>query len=277
MQKNLSKVLSCLLAIVMVLSMIPVIASATGAQQVYDGGAFTAGTDLTVSVSNDQPVTKMSFDYKLTTEGYFNIALLPDWSSYFGYFEFNANGAAGNYAGITTEKLSGGTIRVRVNMAELTKVAGTPSKVLTMLYIRGGYSNANGSISNIRLSHEAQEVLRGELVDTSAGKTIALGNTNALNTISFEYKMVDGTKFNMALCPNWSAYFGYFAFGAEGARDKYAGVTTEVLADGYIRVTFDLSALTAMSGTPSKVIDFLYIRGDDWSDAHCYIDNITFA
>ena len=146
-----------------------------------------------------------------------------------------------------------------------------------MLYIRGGYSNANGSISNIRLSYEAQEVLRGELVDTSAGKTIALGNTNALNTISFDYKWVDGTKFNMALCPNWSTYFGYFAFDAEGARDKDAGVTTEVLADGYIRVTFDLSALTAMSGTPSKVIDFLYIRGSDWSDAHCYIDNITFA
>ena len=246
-------------------------------EEVYEGGQFAASTDLTIGMDNDKEVTLLTFDYKITGGEYFNIALLPDWSSYFGYFEFNANGAVGNYAGITTEKLSGGTIRVRVNMAELTKVAGTPSKVLTMLYIRGGYSNANGSISNIRLSYEAQEVLRGELVDTSAGKTIALGNTNALNTISFDYKWVDGTKFNMALCPNWSTYFGYFAFDAEGARDKDAGVTTEVLADGYIRVTFDLSALTAMSGTPSKVIDFLYIRGSDWSDAHCYIDNITFA
>lgn len=65
----------------------------------------------------------------------------------------------------------------------------------------------------------------------------------------------------------WSA--GVFAFVTDGARENYAGVTTEVLEDGYIRVTFDLNAITQMTGTPSTVISFMYIRNYDWSDANC--------
>ena len=247
----------------------------------FEGAAYAAGTGVTIELKgdklNDLAVERMTFDYTVESGEYFHIALMPDWSSYYGYIKFDANGAAGNYAGIVTEKLDGGVIRVYVDLSKVTTVYGTPSNVLTLLYVRGDWTNANGTISNICINDAAAQTPRGEGVDTYAGKTILLNNKQALETISFEYKMVSGTKFNIALMPDWSSSFGYFAFGADGARENYAGVTSEVLEDGYVRVTFDMNALTKMTGTPSTAIDFLYIRSYDWSDAFCYIDNVTYT
>ena len=66
------------------------------------------------------------------------------------------------------------------------------------------------------------------------------------------------------------------AFDVNGNVDPYDGVTLETLSDGYIRVTFDMTKLTKWNGSPSSVINFLYIRGA-WTDASGYIDNIQFA
>ena len=92
---------------------------------------------------------------------------------------------------------------------------------------------------------------------------LTLGN---LKKISFEYKITEGTQFNIALLPNWSSYYGYYNFNATGSVNAYNGVTTEVLDDGYVRVTFDMDALTNTAGTPTTAIDFLYLRGD-WMPA----------
>ena len=242
---------------------------------VFEGGSFTTGTDLTIVMDNQNAVTNLSFDYQVTSGGKFALALLPDWNSYYGYFNFNANGAVGTYDGITTEKLSNGYIRVYVDLAAVTSVAGTPSNVLTMLYIRGGWSDANGTLTNICLNSTAQQPPRGEAFVGGEGKTIELDNTKALSSISFEYKIVSGNQIAMVLMPNWDNFYGYFELDAEGSK-AYDGVSYEKLSDGYIRVTFDMDALTKLSGTPTTAIDFLFIRGD-WSDASGYIDNVQYV
>ena len=243
---------------------------------VYEGGQIAAGQDLTIAMDNEQDVVTLTFDYKIENNGYFHIALLPDWNSYFGYFKFDANGVAGSYAGVTTEKLSDGSVCVTMDMAALTTMAGTPSKVLTILYVRGGWTTADGTISNIRLSHSSQTAPRGEAITAGLDKTIMLDNTAELKTLSFDYKINKGNKFAMALMPNWSSFYGYYEFGATGAMATNAGVITEVLEDGYIRVTFDMEALTKINGTPTTALEFLYIRGG-WSDANGYIDNVQFT
>ena len=246
----------------------------------FAGAAYVPGTGAVIELKdgkvNDLAVTRLTFDYTVESGEYFHAALMPDWSSYYGYYKFDANGVVGNYPGVVTKKLEDGSVRAYIDLSKAATV-GNPSNVITMLYVRGDWTNASGTVSNICINDAAEYAPRGELVDTSAGKTIVLDNTQNLNTISFDYKMVDGTKFNIALMPDWSNYFGYFAFGADGTRENYAGITTEVLEDGYIRVTFDLNAMTKKSGSPSTAIALLYIRSYDWSDANCYIDNLQYS
>ena len=239
----------------------------------FEGGAFTANTDLTIYLDNEKEITKLTFDYKIDSGEDFNIALMPDWYNFFGYFNFNAQGTAYTYEGITTQKLDNGYIRVYVDMNAVTKIAGTPSKVLKMVYVRGDWTTANGSITNIRINESAYSAPRGENFLADVDKTIQLNNTETLSTVSFEYKIMDGTKFHIALMPDWSNFYGYFSFGVNGANDTYAGVTTEMLDDGYIRVTFDIAALTKIAGAPNGAVQFLYVRGS-WTDADGYIDNV---
>jgi hypothetical protein len=94
-----------------------------------------------------------------------------------------------------------------------------------------------------------------------------------LTYITFDYKITAGGVFNIALMPNWDSYFGYFAFDVNGNIDPYDGITCEKLENGYIRATFDMAKLTKYSGSPAKVIEFLYVRGN-WTDATGEITNI---
>ena len=242
---------------------------------VFEGGSFTAGTDLIVSMDNQNAVTSMSFDYQITSGGTFALALLPDWDGYFGYFNFNANGAVNTYNGVTTEKLSNGYIRVYVDLTAVTNIVNTPSDVLTILYIRGGWSDANGTLTNICLNSNVQQPPRGENFTGGVSKTIEFGNGQALSTVSFEYKIVSGNQIALVLMPDWENFYGYFELNAEGS-NAYDGVSYEMLDDGYVRVTFNMAALTKMSGTPTTAIAFMYIR-DIWTDASGYIDNIRYV
>ncbi|MBR5570651.1 MAG: DUF4091 domain-containing protein [Oscillospiraceae bacterium] len=245
-------------------------------KQEFEGGEFVAGSGITVSMDNAQAVTKLSFDYKLTSEGHMNVALLPDWSSYYGYFKLDANGECGDYKGVTTQKIENGYIRVYIDLADVNYIAGTPSDVITMIYVRGNYTTANGEITNIRLNESAYTPYRGKALTPGVNQQIDLDATEEIATLSFDYKIVGSGHMQIALLPNWSAYFGYFKLDANGEVGDYVGVTTEKLEDGYIRVAMNLNDVTAMAGTPSTIIDFLYIRGD-WTTANGYIDNVQYT
>ena len=246
----------------------------------FEGGDFAATTGATFVLDNDQAVTRMTFDYAIESGEYFHIALMPDWNNFFGYFKFDANGASGNYAGVVTQKLADGSIRVYVDLTTVTTMTGTPSNVVTMLFVRGNWTTANGTISNICINEAAEIAPRGQLLTQTVGNNFVLKNNGVQNsaeltTLSFEYKIVGGERFAVALMPNWSSYFGYFNFNA-AASNVYNGVTYEHLEDGYIRVTFDLTKLTLSAGSPSTAISMLYVN-PGYCLADVYIDNIQFS
>ena len=100
---------------------------------------------------------RMTFS-KITDDGTFNLAALnSDWSKYYGYYCFNAQGADADYAGITCEKLSDGYIRVTLTLSELMRTNNNDNRDsvpenLSLLYIAGRFSNANGYIDNIQIN-----------------------------------------------------------------------------------------------------------------------------
>ena len=244
---------------------------------VFEGGEFVDDQGLSIGLNNTQAVTKLSFDYKITSGTDFVLALRPDWGeNYYGNFVFNTTGCKDGNSGITTEALADGYVRVFVDVAALNTIqGGQPSNVLTLITVHESWGDASGVIENIRINEAAEEPHRGQQIKSGTDLTIELGNTENLATLSFDYKVLEGT-FNISLNADWDNKFGYFAFNANGNVDPYDGVTVEDLDDGYKRVTFDLNALTKTEGTPSKVLSFVYIRGE-WTDATGFIDNIQFA
>ena len=235
-----------------------------------------AGADLIVDLETIENLTALSFEYKVA--GTFNMALvMEDWNAYYGYFAFNENGNVDPYDGITLETLEDGYTRVTFNIAALTKMVGTPNSNFNIFFIRGNWTDANGIIRNITLASNEEEtpdkVLEGTNLAAGADRTILTDCTAPLTYITFDYKITAGESFNIALMPNWDSYFGYFAFDANGNIDPYDGISCETLENGYIRVTIDMAKLTKYSGSPVKVIEFLYVRGN-WTNATGEITNI---
>ena len=266
---------------------------------------FAAGSGATIVLDNDQSVTKMSFDYKFESGNKMVLALMPDWTNYYGYYEFDLQGLLDNSDGVTTYALEDGYVRAVFDMDALNKVFGAPDNVITMIYVHGGYTEASGVIANICLNDEVEipsapiepdepeEPTESEIPEEPtepedpvepenngyaivSGKDLIVDLQTIENpgTLSFEYKLDSGA-FNLALLmSDWSAFYGYFAFDESGAVDPYDGITLEVVEDGYTRVTFDISALTKVSGSPDANFSVFYVRGE-WTDANGTIRNIS--
>ena len=89
------------------------------------GNAFVAGSSTENQITR-VPYSKIVFDYKLEGAGTMDIRLRASvYSNYYGQFTFKQNGESTDYAGVTTEKLSDGYIRVTINIAELTPHTST--------------------------------------------------------------------------------------------------------------------------------------------------------
>ena len=203
---------------------------------------------------------------------------MPNWDSYFGFFEFGPTGAVDAYEGVSCEVLANGNVSVTFDLSAITKVSGAPGKAIDFLYIRGEWTDANGYIDNIQYvvdsgEPEPDQIVEGAQITANNDSTIVLDNTKKLAKITFDYKLESGTKFNVALMPNWDNYYGFFEFDVNGTVDSYDGITCEKLENGYIRVSFEMEALQKINGVPSATIEFLYIRGE-WTDANSEISNI---
>ena len=240
----------------------------------------TPGTDVMIELETDEKIAALSFEYQLSS-GTFNMALMmPGWDSYYGYFAFDEYGNVDPYAGVTLENLSDGYYRVTVDVAALNKMTGTPDGGFNLIYIRGAWTDGFGVIRNVTLEASSEEtpedvpnkVLEGVSLASGQDRTVEFGDKQPLTRVTFDYKVTSGT-FNMALMPNWDAYYGYFAFDQNGNVDPYTGVTCEDLGNGYFRVTMDMTALNKVSGSPNTTIDFMYVRGN-WTDAAGEITNI---
>ena len=237
---------------------------------------FVAGEDQIIDLTNVDKLTSLSLDYKLESGENLGLALMPNWENYYGYFDLTNDGC--DVPGTTTEKLDNGYIRVTFDFTTITKVYGTPTTVITMLYVRGEWTNASGVIENISwvVDDSVEEPTEpAEEISFTAGQDqiIELVNTNKLVSLSLDYKLESGTNLAIALMPNWENYYGYFDLTKDGC--DVPGTTAEKLDDGYIRLTFQMDALSKTNGTPTTDITMLYIRGE-WTDATGLIKNISW-
>ena len=240
----------------------------------YRGEEFQAGVNKNFMLNNDRVLDTISFEYKIVNDGHFNLALMKDWSNFYSYYKFDANGASGNYAGVTTQVLEDGYILVTIDVASLNQITGTPEGVVEFLYIRGDWTTANGYVDNVNYTvYEPKLVFDGGDFAATTGATFVLDNDQAVTRMTFDYSIESGEYFHIALMPDWNNFFGYFKFDANGASGNYAGVVTQKLADGSIRVYVDLTTVTTMTGTPSNVVTMLFVRGN-WTTANGTISNI---
>ncbi len=123
------------------------------------GDPFSANTDYTYQADENVSATTVTFEYLITNSGHINISLFnkADWNHYYGYYEFNKDGSANSYNGVSTVKLDNGYIRVTMVVAELNKTNNNYNRdnapsLLSALYIRGAWSDANGYIYNIQFN-----------------------------------------------------------------------------------------------------------------------------
>lgn len=125
--------------------------------QQYEGGNFVSNTDLTIPLTPDAPVTRLTFDYQITSGSVFTLAAVnSSWGKYYGHYEFDKDGAAHDYNGISWEALENGYVRVTMVLSELNRTNNNYDRnnvpeQLAILYISGRFTNANGKITNIRL------------------------------------------------------------------------------------------------------------------------------
>ncbi|MBO5867323.1 MAG: metallophosphoesterase, partial [Oscillospiraceae bacterium] len=254
------------------------------------GEAFVAGEDKDILLDNKEALAQISFEYKLTDGQQFNIGLMPDWSNFFGYFSFNAEGNVYAYDGVTTQKLSDGYIRVTLDMAALTKYSGNPSTAIDFLFIRGAWSDANGYIDNVCFLTESEMeqggndsgyteiVTPGGSFGANEGITINF-EPGAYDIVTFDYTITNGGTMDICLMDaSWSKYYGYFNFGVAGANYEYDGLSYESLDNGYIRVTLNVSELNKTNlennrDNAPETVGVLFVR-DDWSSAAGSIDNV---
>ena len=131
--------------------------NASGEATMYRGEMFTAGTDLTISKS---PVacSTIEFDYLIKDDGFIKICFLDEnWAKYYGYYQFNKTGAASNYVGVSTQALSDGYIHVVLTCLQLQITNNNSNRdnapdSISVIYIRGAFSTANGYIDNLTLN-----------------------------------------------------------------------------------------------------------------------------
>ena len=146
--------------------------------KVVDGRSIVPGTDYEIYTECDKALTRVTFDYKVTA-GTFNIALLPNWENYYGYFAFNENGNVDAYDGVTCKDLGDGYYRVTLDMDALTKYSGNPTPVIELLYIRGNWSDATGEITNICLYWDETKQLKKAATPMAAHALCALVASSA--------------------------------------------------------------------------------------------------
>ena len=129
--------------------------------KVVEGVSIVPGKDYEIQLDNDKALTGLTFDYKVTS-GTFNIALLPNWENYYGYFAFDEYGNVDAYDGVTCKDLGNGYYRVTIDLDVLNKKFGNPDSAIAFLYVRGAWSDANGEITNIGLYwNETKQIKKG--------------------------------------------------------------------------------------------------------------------
>ena len=115
-----------------------------------DKEAFTAGSSKTIATTEDS-YTSVTFNYIINNEGYMNVVILDNnWDYGYGYFKLTRDGIGDpNVTGITTTALGAGWISVTIDFDTATIFGGQKPDTVALLYLRGGWTTANGYIENV--------------------------------------------------------------------------------------------------------------------------------
>ena len=135
-------------------------------------------------------------------------------------------------------------------------------------------------------------VVQGESTDEPEsvvrGKAFIAGKDNYFTmtagdykTVSFDYKTEGSGEIAVILRgTKWTTFYGDFRLTENGEKTDYAGITTVILDDGYIRVTFDIAALQrtgCVNNRDTAPVDIALIDIYNWTTVNGYIDNITVS
>ena len=228
---------------------------------------YSIAANLEIDIE-DGTYDYISFEYQITNDGTLYIAALsPDWGKYFGYYELNADGKVWEDNGVYCEKLDDGFVRVILKTSEMDRTNNSPNadnkpSAIGLLFV-ANYNTATGTIRNVSNDciHIFESIADGDRcvvcgekreekpADSVPTYNIATGleidvEDGAYDYISFEYKVEgDGILYIAALSPDWGKYFGYYEFNASGKIWEDNGIYTEVLSDGYIRITLKTAEL----------------------------------
>lgn len=216
----------------------------------YRGEAFTGGVDNLFTLPTEA-VSSLSFDYLLTTEGDIHVILRNSaWSAFYGDFELDANGKVWDYqTGITITKLDDGYTNVRFDLAELNRAGladnldAAPASVGIIDLFNWG--TASGYIDNIQIDVAPTMPEISDIEFTAGNECYTEIPAGDYEAIQFQYKLdTDGQMYIVLRDPNWSTYYGDFAFDADGkVWDYQTGIYCEKKTDGYIQVTMVMDEL----------------------------------
>ena len=126
-----------------------------------------------------------------------------------------------------------------------------------------------------------EPVIRGKAFKAGVDNFFYLSAAGDYNTLSFDYKTEGSGEIAVIIRGSkWSTYYGDYRLTENGEKHDYAGITTEVLEDGYIRVTFNLKELQrsgCVDNRNNAPVDVKLIDLYNWSTVSGYIDNITVS
>ena len=234
------------------------------------GETFTANKDTHFYLEQPGNWDLISFDYKTESAGEVTAILRGSaWgSTYYGEYRFTESGELVDYAGVTTEQLDDGYIRVTFDVAALNRTGclndlnNAPADIaLIDIY---NWTTVGGYIDNIQAKMKDSKPEDSDIppvpIETTsfaAGSGTWIKTATAYDSITFDYKLDGDGVMGLILRDdqNWLTYYGGYYFNAKGENIDYAGITTEELGNGYIRVTliFDDLTVTSPNGAPANV------------------------
>ena len=119
--------------------------------------------------------------------------------------------------------------------------------------------------------------VRGTAFDAGVGTIVKFAEANYA-AVQFDYKLTNDGDIAVTLrSPNDVPYYGVYYFVASGELHDYSGITTEMLSDGYVRVTMNTAMMDYTNSNINRdnvpaTLNKLDILS--WGSAGGYVDNV---
>lgn len=253
-------------------------------------GKYFDDTGLAITFERvDIGNVELVLDLKFTNgvDKYACVGLFQEWERSFGWYTIHGDGSVTGVGsiptiGVTVVNLSDGYVRAKFKLDELSPLAtnGGVPEFISLIYIRQEWTTGVGYADFNPLPGIATE-LRGHAFDIEHGYVFNFNSVNrADGQIILDVYFTDGSDKSVCigLFQEWDYSFVWYTIYGNGSCEGASGVSTQMLSDGYLRITFtlvDLSDAKTNNGIPTY-INHLQIRFD-WTTTSGYADLISPA